>query len=103
MLQVFLTLAPVDAFADSFGFENVTAASPLATTESGGFVLSGSDPVREAIEQTFESGDIFFVRPEDGEADIERNSVTLVANAPADTGTFARFYRTRAPPLSSFS
>lgn len=102
MLQVFLTLAPVDALADDTGFENVTAISRLAPSENGGFVLSGSDPVQDTFDRTFEPGEIF-AGAEDGETLLERNSVSPVANAPARSGAFARFYRTRAPPLSSIS
>lgn len=102
MLQVFLALAPADALADDTAFENVTAISRLASSENGGFVLSGNDPVQDTFDRTFEPGEIF-ASAEDGESLFERNSVSAAANTPARTGAFARFYRTRAPPLSSIS
>lgn len=102
MLQVFLTLAPVDALADDSSFENITATSQYASSQGGGFVLGGSDPVQDTFDRAFEPGEVFAV-PEDGETAVERNSLSLFANAPAAAGVVARFYRTRAPPFSSFS
>ena len=100
-LQIFLALAPADALADT-GFESFASASQVAPSGGDGFVLGGSDPVHDSFDRAFEPGEIF-AATDAGMPAIEPGSLSFYATTPAPAGAVARFYRTRAPPFSSFS
>ena len=102
LLQIFLTLAPIDALADENGIESASAATHALSGGESGQILSGDDPRFDILERAAEPGD-FLAHSRQAELPAQTSSFAVFANAISFAGGCEHFYRVRAPLYASFS